>query len=46
MEEIVSNDGSASSHRPTSWHAIDWHRVEQQVRTSPGIGLPSSIGKL
>lgn len=34
MEEIVSNDGSASSRLPDSWHAIDWHRVEQQVRTT------------
>ncbi len=34
MEEIVSNDGSASSRLPNSWHAIDWHRVEQQVRTT------------
>lgn len=34
MEEIVSDDGSASSHLPDSWHAIDWRRVEQQVRTT------------
>jgi RNA-directed DNA polymerase len=34
MEEIIDNDGSAPSHLPTGWHAIDWHRVEQQVRTT------------
>ncbi|WP_157267543.1 group II intron reverse transcriptase/maturase [Azohydromonas aeria] len=34
MEEIVSDDGSASSRLPDSWHAIDWQRVEQQVRTT------------
>ena len=34
MEEIIDNDGSASSHMPQGWHAIDWRRVEQQVRTT------------
>src|SRR5205085_8448087 len=34
MEEIIDNDGSASSHLPQDWHAIDWRRVEQQVRTT------------
>jgi len=34
MEEIIDNDGSASSHLPDGWHAIDWRRVEQQVRTT------------
>jgi RNA-directed DNA polymerase len=33
MEEIVGNDGSASSHGPNDWQAIDWRRVEQHVRT-------------
>ncbi|KAF5293945.1 hypothetical protein FQA39_LY19369 [Lamprigera yunnana] len=26
--------GSASSREPQDWHAIDWHRVEQFVRTT------------
>lgn len=26
--------GSASSHEPQDWHAIDWRRVEQFVRTT------------
>ena len=33
MEEIIDNDGSASSHELNGWQAIDWRRVEQQVRT-------------
>jgi len=33
MEEIIETDGSASSHLPGGWHAIDWRRVDQQVRT-------------
>src|SRR5258705_6917926 len=33
MEKIIDLDDSASSHLPNGWHAIDWRRVEQQVRT-------------
>ncbi len=33
MEEIIDNDGSASSHGPNDWLAIDWRRVERHVRT-------------
>src|SRR3989442_8385057 len=33
MEEIIDPDDSASSHLPEGWHAIDWRRVDQQVRT-------------
>ena len=33
MEAIIESDGSASSHMPDGWHAIDWRRVDQQVRT-------------
>ena len=33
MEEIIDNNGSASSHGPNDWLAIDWRRVEQHVRT-------------
>ena len=33
MEEIIDLDDSASSHLPDGWHAIDWRRVDQQVRT-------------
>ncbi len=33
MEEIIDLDDSASSHLPEGWHAIDWRRVDQQVRT-------------
>ncbi|MDO9283406.1 MAG: group II intron reverse transcriptase/maturase [Aquabacterium sp.] len=33
MEEIIDNDGSASSHGPNDWQVIDWRRVEQHVRT-------------
>ena len=34
MEEIIGNDGSASSHRPTGWQSIDWRRIDRQVRTT------------
>lgn len=34
MEEIIGNDGSASSHGPTDWHAIDWQKVMRNVRTT------------
>lgn len=34
MKEIISNDGSASSHGAQDWHAIDWRRVEYTVRTT------------
>lgn len=33
MEEIIDDDGSASSHGPNDWQVIDWRRVEQHVRT-------------
>lgn len=33
MEEIIDNDGSASSHGLSDWQAIDWRRVDQHVRT-------------
>ena len=33
MEEII-NDGSASSHGPQNWHAINWQRVARNVRTT------------
>ena len=33
MEETIDTDGSVSSHLPGSWHAIDWRRVDRQVRT-------------
>ncbi|HSW07053.1 group II intron reverse transcriptase/maturase [Aquabacterium sp.] len=33
MEEVIDIGGSASSHLPDGWHAIDWRRVDQQVRT-------------
>src|SRR2546428_8707848 len=33
MVEIIDPDDSASSHLPDGWHAIDWRRVDQQVRT-------------
>ncbi|HSW05797.1 group II intron reverse transcriptase/maturase [Aquabacterium sp.] len=33
MEEIIANDGSASSHAPNGWQSIDWRRVERHVRT-------------
>ena len=34
MEEIIACNGSASSHEPQDWHAIDWQRVERNVRTT------------
>ena len=34
MEKIIGNDGSASSHSPTNWHAIKWQQVERNVRTT------------
>jgi RNA-directed DNA polymerase len=33
MEEIVEIGGSASLRLPDGWHAIDWRRIDQQVRT-------------
>ncbi len=33
MEEIIDNDGSASSHVPNGWQSIEWRRVEMHVRT-------------
>jgi len=33
MEEIIDNDGSASSHGPNGWQSIEWRRVDRQVRT-------------
>jgi RNA-directed DNA polymerase len=33
MEEIIGNDGSASSHEPNGWQHIEWRRVEWNVRT-------------
>jgi RNA-directed DNA polymerase len=32
MEESIRKDGSALSHAPDSWQAIDWRRVERNVR--------------
>ena len=34
MEKIIGNDGSASSHGPNDWHAIDWQKVMRNVRTT------------
>lgn len=34
MRKIIDSNGSASSREPQDWHAIDWHRVEQFVRTT------------
>jgi len=34
MRKIISNDDSASSREPLDWHAIDWRRVERNVRTT------------
>ena len=34
MRTIISQDGSASSREPPDWHAIDWHVVERNVRTT------------
>lgn len=33
MRKII-DDGSASSREPQDWHAIDWRRVERNVRTT------------
>ena len=33
MEEIIDRGDSASSHLPEGWHAVDWRRVDRQVRT-------------
>lgn len=30
----ITSSGSASSHEPQDWHAIDWRRVERFVRTT------------
>jgi RNA-directed DNA polymerase len=32
MEESVRKEGSALSHAPDHWHAVDWRRVERNVR--------------
>ncbi|KHK59159.1 DNA polymerase [Burkholderia sp. A9] len=32
MRELVRKDESALSHAPDDWHAIDWRRVERNVR--------------
>jgi RNA-directed DNA polymerase len=32
MEESVRKGGSALSHAPDHWHAVDWRRVERNVR--------------
>jgi RNA-directed DNA polymerase len=32
MEELIRKDESALSHAPNDWHAIDWRRVERNVR--------------
>jgi RNA-directed DNA polymerase len=32
MRELVREDGSALSHALDDWHAIDWRRVERNVR--------------
>ncbi len=34
MEEIIGNDDAAPSHAPPDWHAIEWQRVERNVRTT------------
>jgi RNA-directed DNA polymerase len=34
MRTIVSNDDPASSREPQDWHAIDWRRIERNVRTT------------
>ena len=34
MRKIISLDGSAASREPPDWHAIDWHVVERNVRTT------------
>ncbi|GAB2912369.1 group II intron reverse transcriptase/maturase [Paraburkholderia jirisanensis] len=32
MRELVQKDGSALSHGPDNWYAVDWRRVERNVR--------------
>ncbi|WP_321817742.1 MULTISPECIES: group II intron reverse transcriptase/maturase [unclassified Paraburkholderia] len=32
MEELIRKDESALSHAPDDWHAIDWRRVERNVK--------------
>ncbi|HKR40842.1 MAG TPA: reverse transcriptase N-terminal domain-containing protein, partial [Paraburkholderia sp.] len=32
MRVSVRKDGSALSHAPDNWHAVDWRRVERNVR--------------
>ncbi|MEQ5839703.1 group II intron reverse transcriptase/maturase [Paraburkholderia acidicola] len=32
MKVSVRKDGSALSHAPDNWHAVDWRRVERNVR--------------
>lgn len=34
MRKLAGNSESASSREPQDWHSIDWHRVEQFVRTT------------
>lgn len=34
MRKLTGDGESASSREPQEWHAIDWHRVEQHVRTT------------
>ena len=34
MRTVISNGETASSHEPQDWHAIDWHVVERNVRTT------------
>lgn len=34
MRKIIDSSGSASSREPQDWHAINWRRVEQFVRTT------------
>ncbi|HEV3429468.1 MAG TPA: reverse transcriptase N-terminal domain-containing protein, partial [Paraburkholderia sp.] len=32
MKVSVRKDGSALSHAPDNWYAVDWRRVERNVR--------------
>src|ERR1700754_965956 len=32
MRELVRKDWSALSHAPDNWYAVDWRRVERNVR--------------
>lgn len=34
MRTLISNDDAAPSREPQDWHAIDWRRVERNVRTT------------